>query len=324
MKLKEVAELLRAELVGDPELEVSGISSTSDPKEGTLVFCQTEREVEGAIGGNPAALVVSTNVDYPNYLKVEDVRFALAVYLERTYPERHPTGISESAVVEEGVKIGRDVYIAPFTFIGKDAVLEDGVKVYPFCYVGERSYIGEGSIIFSGVHIYPRTVVGRGVRIHSGAVIGADGFGYYIGKEGIKKLNHIGNVVIEDGVEVGANTTIDRALIDSTRIGKSTKIDNLVMVAHNCDIGEENVIVSQVGISGSVRTGRNVILAGQVGVADHVKIGDNVTVTAKSGVSRDLEPGKVYGANLPAVEWSRWKRVYAYLLKLPEIMKKLR
>ncbi len=324
MKLRELAELIRAELVGDPELEVEGISSTSDPKEGTVVFCQTDKEVERAIRGNPAALVVSTDVNYPNYLKVEDVRLALAIYLEKFHPEEHPAGVSEKAVLEEGVKLGKEVYVGPFSFIGRNAVLEDGVKIYPFCYVGEGSYIGEGSVLFSGVHIYPRTVIGKRVRIHSGAVIGADGFGYYIGKEGIKKLNHIGNVIIEDEVEVGANTTVDRALIDSTRIGRLTKIDNLVMIAHNCLIGEGNIIVSQVGVSGSVRTGRNVILAGQVGVADHITIGDNVTVTAKSGVSKDLEPGKVYGANLPAIEWSRWKRIYAYLLKLPEIMKKLR
>ncbi len=324
MKLREVAELLNAELVGDPEAEVRGISSTSNPKEGTLVFCQAEGDIERAVKGSPAALVVSKDVNYPNYLKVDDVRLSLAVYLEKLYPEKHPTGISEKAILEDGVKVGRDVYIGPFTFIGKNVVLEDGVKIYPFSYVGEGSYIGEGSILFSGVHIYPRTVIGKRVRIHSGAVIGADGFGYYIGKEGIKKLNHIGNVVVEDDVEIGASTTIDRALIDSTRIGKLTKIDNLVMIAHNCDIGEGNIIVSQVGVSGSVKTGRNVILAGQVGVADHINIGDNVTVTAKSGVSKDLEPGKVYGAGFPAIEWSKWKRIYAYVLKLPEIMKRLR
>jgi len=174
------------------------------------------------------------------------------------------------------------------------------------------------------VVIYPNTIVGKNVRIHSGAVIGADGFGYHIGKEGIRKLNHIGNVIIEDDVEIGANTTVDRALIDSTRVGKGTKVDNLVMIAHNCDIGERNLIVSQVGISGSVRTGKEVILAGQVGVADHITIGDRVTVTAKAGVTKDLKPGKVYGANLPAVEWARWKRIYALLLKLPDIFKRLR
>lgn len=324
MRLGELARLVGGALKGDPDLEIVGISSSQNPREKTVVFCQSERDVELAKKGNPSVLVVSSEVDFPNYVRVENVRYALALFLENYYPEEHPSGISDKAVVGKNVKIGKEVYVAPFAVIGDDVVLEDGVKVYPFSYVGQGSFVGEGSVIFSGVHIYPRTVIGKGVRIHSGAVIGADGFGYYVGKEGIKKLNHIGNVIVEDFVEIGANTTIDRALIDSTRVGRFTKVDNLVMIAHNCDIGEGNIIVSQVGISGSVKTGRNVILAGQVGVADHITIGDNVTVTAKSGVSKDLESGKVYGANLPAIEWSRWKRIYATLLKLPELIKKLR
>jgi len=324
MRLGEVAKLLGAHLRGDPSIEISGVSSPTNPKPATLVFCQDERDEVRAKRGNPAALVLQKDTDYPNYLRVKDVRYALALFLERMYPENHPEGISDRAVVEEGAKLGKSVYVGPFVYIGKNVVLEDGVKVYPFSYVGEDSYIGEGTVLFSGVCVYPRTVIGKGVRIHSGSVIGADGFGYHVGKEGIRKLTHIGNVIVEDGVEIGANTTIDRALIDSTRIGKMTKIGNLVVIAHNCDVGEANIIVSQVGLSGSVRTGKNVILAGQVGVADHVEIGDNVTVTAKSGVSRNLEAGKTYGSSLPAVEWGRWKRVYAALLRLPELLKKMR
>ncbi len=324
MKLGDIAREIGGMLVGDPGVEISGISSPQNPKEGTVIFCQSEKDLSEAIKGNPSALIVSKDVNFPNYIKVEDVRYSLAVFLEKFYPEKHPAGISDKAVIGKGVQIGEGVYVGPFSFIGDNVILERDVKVYPFSYVGENSVIGKGSVIFSGVHIYPKTVIGRGVRIHSGAVIGADGFGYYIGKKGIKKLNHIGNVVIEDFVEIGANTTVDRALIDTTRLGKLTKVDNLVMIAHNCDIGEGNVIVSQVGISGSVKTGRNVILAGQVGVADHITIGDNVTVTAKSGVSKDLQPNRVYGATIPAMEWIKWKRIHAILLKLPELIKKLK
>ena len=324
MKLRDIHGLIGGELHGDPELELRGISSPQRPGEGTVVFCQSEKDIESALEGKPSALVVSREVDFLNYIRVDNVRYALALFLDRFYPENHPEGVSPNSHIGKDVSLGRGVYVAPFVFIGDNVVLEDGVKVYPFTYIGNNTVVGEGSVLFSGVHIYPNTVIGRGVRVHSGAVLGADGFGYYIGKEGIRKLNHIGNVVVEDFVEIGANTTIDRAMIDSTRVGRFSKLDNLVMVAHNCDIGEGNIIVSQVGISGSVRTGRNVILAGQVGVADHVEIGDNVTVTAKSGVSKSLPSGKVYGANLPAIEWSKWRRVYASLLKLPEILKKLR
>ena len=324
MKVSELARIVGGKVVGDPEVEVEGISSPQNPKEGTAVFCQSEKDVRKAIRGKPAVLVVSKEVEYPSYILVEDVRFALALYLERVYPEVHPTGVSEKAHIGLNVEMGRNVYIGPFAFVGNNVRIGDNVKVYPFTFVGDNTVIGEGTVLFPGVVIYPNTIVGKNVRIHSGAVIGADGFGYHIGKEGIRKLNHIGNVIIEDDVEIGANTTVDRALIDSTRVGKGTKVDNLVMIAHNCDIGERNLIVSQVGISGSVRTGKEVILAGQVGVADHITIGDRVTVTAKAGVTKDLKPGKVYGANLPAVEWARWKRIYALLLKLPDIFKRLR
>lgn len=323
MKLSEIAELLQGELHGASEFEVFGISSVDYPKEGTLIFCQDSKHVE-RLKGLKVAVVVSEDVDFPDYIKVSNVRFALSRFLSYAYPEKHPHGISEKAHIEEGAYIGKDVYVGPFVYVGKGAVLEDGVKVYPFCYIGEAVKIGKNSVLFSGVHVYPGCMIGEGVRIHSGSVIGADGFGYYVGQEGIFKLNHIGKVVIQDHVEIGANTCIDRALIDETTIGKGTKIDNLVQIGHNCNIGEENIIVSQVGLSGSVKTGKGVILGGQVGVADHLQIGDRAIVSAKAGVSKNLEGGKVYGGAIPAMEWSKWKRLYAYILKLPELFKEKR
>ncbi len=323
MKLKQIAQLLEAELVGNPELEVYGISSVEKPKEGTLVFCEEGKNLE-LFKEKGVVLVVSEKIDFPDYLIVKNIRLSMARVLSLLYPEKHPAGISEKAHIEEGVKIGKDVYVGPFAYIGKGAVLEDGVKVYPFSYVGEGVRIGRNSVLFSGVHVYPNCVIGEGVRIHSGSVIGADGFGYYVGPEGIFKLNHIGRVVIEDFVEVGANTCIDRALLDETRIGKNTKVDNLVQVGHNCLVGEGNILVSQVGLSGSVKTGKHVILAGQVGVADHVVIGDGAVVSAKAGVSKSLEGGRVYGGAIPAMEWNKWKRLYAYLLRLPELFKEKR
>ncbi|ADC89211.1 UDP-3-O-(3-hydroxymyristoyl) glucosamine N- acyltransferase [Thermocrinis albus DSM 14484] len=322
MLASDVARVTGGKLVGNPLKELLGVSSVDKPRERTVIFCHSSKEAEKVKGLKEVLLVLSEEPPYAtDYVLVEDTKLALARFLQHFYPEKHPVGVSPQAVVEEGVSLGEDVYVGPFVYIGRGSVLERGVKVYPFSYIGEGCYIGEESVIFSGVHIYPKTVIGKRVRIHSGAVIGADGFGYHIGKEGITKLHHIGSVVIEDDVEIGANTTVDRALLDETRIGRSTKIDNLVMIGHNCSIGEENVIVAQVGISGSVVTGKRVILAGQVGVADHVRIGNNVTVTAQSGVSSSLEDGKVYGAALPAIEWSKWKRLYAYITKLPELFR---
>ncbi|MFN4320277.1 MAG: UDP-3-O-(3-hydroxymyristoyl)glucosamine N-acyltransferase [Aquificaceae bacterium] len=323
MKLKELAELIEGELCSNKDFEFVGLASPEKPKDKAVIFLQDLRALD-RIRGMDVALVVSEPVDFPNYIRVKDVRLALARFLNFLYPEKHPSGVSEKAHVEEDVYIGKEVYVGPFVYVGKGAVLEDGVKIYPFCYIGEGVRIGKNSVLFSGVHVYPGCRIGEGVRIHSGSVIGADGFGYYIGQEGIFKLNHIGKVVIEDFVEIGANSCIDRALIDETTIGKNTKIDNLVQIGHNCSIGEENILVSQVGLSGSVKTGRGVILAGQVGVADHVEIGDRAVVSAKAGVSKSLEGGKVYGGAIPAMEWSKWKRIYAYILKLPELFKEKR
>ena len=324
MKLGDIAKEVGGKLKGDPYLEVKGVSSPQNPARGTVVFCQKKGDFEIAREGFPSAVVVSAEVDYPNQILVDDVRLALAVFLERFYSEQHPSGVSPKSEIHPSARIGESVYVGPFVVVEEGVVLEREVKIYPFTFVGRNSYIGEGTILFPGVTVYPNTVIGRRVRIHSGAVIGADGFGYHNAEGKLKKLNHIGRVVIEDEVEIGANTTVDRALIDQTRIGAGTKVDNLVMIAHNCDIGVGNILVSQVGLSGSVRTGKGVILAGQVGVADHITIGDGVTVTAKSGVATDLEPGKVYGSSMPAIEWMRWKRIYALLLKLPEVFKRLR
>ncbi len=323
LTLKEVAEVIGGELKGSPLEKIKGISTPENPKSETIVFCQSKKDYEKA-KGKAKAYVVSENISEENFIKVKDVKLALAKFLAYYFPEKHPEGVSKNSVIGKNVEIGKNVYIGDFVVIGDNVKIGNNVKIYPFTFIGENTRIGENTVIFSGVHIYRNTIIGKNVRIHSGAVIGADGFGYYVGKEGIIKLNHIGSVVIEDNVEIGANTTIDRALIDQTKVGKNTKIDNLVMVGHNCKVGENNLLVSQVGLSGSVKTGKNVILAGQVGVADHVNIGDNVVVAAKSGVANDLEPNKTYGANLPAIEWSKWKRIYLYLLRLPELFKKLK
>ena len=314
MRLRELAELLGGEFYGQ-DGEVLGVSSPENPKEMTLIFLKDEKKLK-KLKGNYYFVSERKLEGVKGGIVVKDLKLSLAKALEILYPEEHPSGLSKNCVIKEGVSIGKDVYVGDFCYIGKGCILEDGVKVYPFTYIGDFCTIGEGTIIFPSVVLYPRTVVGKGVRIHSGVVLGADGFGYHITKEGIYKLRHVGNVVVEDFVEIGANTTVDRALIDSTTIGKETKIDNLVMISHNCKIGRRNLLVAQVGIAGSTKTGKDVILGGQVGVSDHLKIGDGVRVAAKSGVTKNLKPNKTYGALIPAMEWSKWKKLYARLLRL--------
>lgn len=320
MKASYIASLFGGAYEGE-DIQIYGISSYINQKPNTLVFLDSKKDI--AFEDN-IVYVSNEDISCKHFIKVNDVKYALAIALDLFYKQDKPIDISEKAVIEKDVTIGKNVYIGAFCYIAKGVHIEDGVCIYPFSYIGENTYIGANSILYSGVHIYKNTVIGKNVIIHSGAVIGADGFGYAISKDGIKKLNHIGNVIISDDVEIGANTTIDRAMIDSTVIGKSTKIDNLVMIGHNSKIGKECFLISQVGLSGSVEVGDNTILAGQVGVADHVKIGNNVKVAAKSGVAYDLESNKIYGANLPSIEWNKWKRVYIALLKLPDMLKKLK
>ena len=213
--------------------------------------------------------------------------------------------------------------IKDYVVIEDNVEIADGTIVYPFSFIGTNTKIGKDCIIYSNVSIYKNTTIGNNVIVHSGAVIAGDGFGYYQKNGKHKKIKHVGCVVIEDNVEIGANTTIDRAMVDETVVKEGTKIDNLVMLGHNVEIGENTILVSQVGIAGSSKVGKNCILAGQVGVADHITIGDNVIVTAKSGVGKDLPPDNIYGSSLHAIEWKKWKKIMFYIYKLPDIIKKL-
>ena len=259
-----------------------------------------------------------------NILEVDNPRLALALLLREIYPENHPRGISEKATISKGVEIGENAYIGDFVFIGSNTRIGNNVKIYPGCYIGDNVQIGDGTIIFPNAVIFPNTLIGRNVRIYPGAVVGKEGFGFVPYKGEHLRLPHIGITVIEDNAEIGANTCIDRSLLEETRIGEGSKIDNLVQVAHNDRLGRGVILVSQVGLSGSVEIGDYSVLAGQVGVADHVKIGERVTVVAKSGVTKNLKSGKIYGALLPAMEWDRWKKLYAVLTKLPKVYEKLK
>ncbi|MCS7084084.1 MAG: UDP-3-O-(3-hydroxymyristoyl)glucosamine N-acyltransferase [Aquificaceae bacterium] len=319
MKASDLATLLNGELIGG-EYEFFGISSISSPKERTVIFSQDIRDIENLLAFD-ALFVVNSKVDNLQHaILISDVRYALAIFLQRFFPKTHPEGVSDKAHIEDSVCLGKGVYVGEFAYIGKNSVLEDGVKIYPHCYIGERVKIGAGSILYSGVRVYSDCEIGKNVIIHSGAVIGADGFGFHIHKDEIYKLEHIGKVIIEDFVEIGANTCIDRALIDETRIKRGSKIDNLVQIAHNCQIGENNLIAGQTGIAGSVKTGNWVLIGGGTAIKEHVEIDSHTKLAARSNVSKSLKTG-VYGGNIPAMELSRWKRIYAYIQKLPEFIK---
>jgi len=324
VKLSQIAQKYGGKLIGE-DREITGLKSVKSAGEGDLTFLADKKLLPQLENSKASAVLVSEDygLNIPQVV-VKNPQTVFYSLLEEFYPFSHPTGVSPKASVSPDAEIGKEVYIGDFAVIEEGVKIGDGVKIYPGCYIGKNTVIGNGSVIYPNVVIYGNTEIGKNVIIHSGSVIAGDGFGYYKEEGKHKKIPHIGKVVIQDSVEIGANTTIDRAVVDETVIKAGTKIDNLVMVAHNCEIGENTILVSQVGIAGSSKIGKNVILAGQVGVADHITIGDNVVVTAKSGVGKDLEPNKVYGSGLQAIEWSKWKKVMFYLYKLPEIIKKLK
>ncbi|WP_457642708.1 UDP-3-O-(3-hydroxymyristoyl)glucosamine N-acyltransferase [Persephonella sp.] len=324
MKLSEIADRFDGRLVGK-DIEISGLGSITGAKEGELTFLSDAKKSDLLKESRASAVLVPEEVETDkSQIVVKNPQAVFYKLIELLYPEKHPAGISEKASVSETAEVGKDVYIGDYTVVEEGVKIGNNVKIYPLCHIGKNTVIGDNTVIYPRVVVYKDTIIGNNVIIHSGAVIASDGFGYYQENGKHQKIKHVGKVIIEDDVEIGANTTVDRAMVDKTVIKKGTKIDNLVMIAHNCQIGENTILVSQVGIAGSTKVGNNVILAGQVGVADHITIGDNVIVTAKSGVGKDLEPNKVYGSGLQAIEWSKWKKVMFYLYKLPEIMKKLK
>ena len=325
MKISKIAEILSGRVENlRLDKEIKGLKSVESANEDHITFLKDKRYLDKIKAG---AVIVGSYIpelDIPQII-VDKPEVAFYKLIDIFYiEEKKESKISSLAVIDENVEIGENCQINEYVVIKRNVKIGKNCVIYPFCYIGENTIIGDNCILYPNVVIYKDTVLGNNVIIHANCVIAGDGFGYYMEDGKHKKIRHVGKVIIEDEVEIGANTTIDRAMLDETVIRKGTKIDNLVMVGHNCKIGQNTILVSQVGIAGSSKIGNNVILAGQVGVADHITIGDNVIVTAKSGVGSDLPPNGIYGSSIHAIEWKKWKRVMALLPKLPEIIKKLK
>ena len=329
MKLSELATLVGGELVGDGTIEVTGVSPV-DPADrippGHVTLAESEQYFLKAHASNAAAIVVS--FDAPGstkpLIRVKKTTLALAKMLAVFHPaDMPPAGIHPTAVVGADVRLGAGVHIGPNAVVNDGASIGDRSIIDAGAVVGRRVAIGVDCLIHSNATLYRDITLGDRVIVHSGAVIGSDGFGY--AQDGITrvKIPQVGTVVIEDDVEVGANTTIDRSTLGATVIRRGTKIDNLVQIAHNVVIGEHTVVCGLVGISGSVTIGDNVTLAGQVGLADHVNIGSNATIGAQSGVTKDLEGGHYYLGS-PAVPIGQASRQYAVIANLPELSKRIR
>jgi len=322
----EIARQLGGEVRGDGAIVLNGFAPADRAQAGNLTFAENETFFQRADASAAAAILVAGDFvsQSKTLIHVANARIAFAKVLGIFYPEPvFAAGVHPTAVVATSARIDATAHIGPHCVIGAEARIGARAVLQGGDHVGAQSQIGEDCNIFPNVTLYPRTQLGQRVRIHSGTVIGSDGFGYVIDAGVHRKVPQIGNVVIGDDVEIGANVTVDRGALGPTTIGKGTKIDNLVQIAHNVSIGEHSLLVSQVGIAGSTKLGNYVVLGGQVGVAGHLRIGNQVTIAAQSGVMHNIEDGeRILGS--PAVPDRQAKRQYIAIQQLPDLIRRVR
>jgi UDP-3-O-[3-hydroxymyristoyl] glucosamine N-acyltransferase len=324
--LEEITTLVQGELRGDGSIKINGIAGIEEAQSGELTFLANPKYLSCLEKTKASAVIVGTNIEK---LKIPIIRhnnpyYAFCKTLELFNPKKNfPEEIHKTSILGKDVKIGKGVHIGPFVVVGDRAKIGDRVVILAGSFVGEESVIGEESFIYPRVTIREGCEIGKRVILHSGVVIGSDGFGYAKESEVYHKIPQIGKVVLEDDVEIGANTTIDRATLGETRIAKGTKIDNLVQIAHNVTIGENSILAAQVGIAGSTKIGKNVTIAGQAGFVGHIKIGDNVIVGAQSGISKSI-PSNTTLFGYPAREIGKAKKIEACITLLPFYVNKIR
>lgn len=324
--LRGLAEALGAALEGDPDVVVSGVAPLESAGPEHIAVLSDRRYLAAARASRAGALLVGEDAPplTTPVLRARSPRLALIDLLKLFHPAPAPAaGVHPTALVAAGAAVDPSASVGAFVVVEAGARVRAGARLFPFVYVGPGAEIGEESTLYPRVVVLDRVRVGRRVIVHPGVVLGADGFGYAFDGRVHRKIPQVGGVVVEDDVEIGANTTIDRSTVGDTMIARGTKIDNLVQVAHNVRVGEDSVIAAQCGIAGSSRLGRRTVLGGQVGVADHVSIADEVVLAAQSGVIADIpEPGRYLG--YPARPLMEARRVWALSLKLPQLARRLR
>ena len=323
--LRQIAEALGGEVCGDPDVVVTNVATSEDAGPGDISVAFDSAAFAKIAGNRASAVVVLTGMPPTDRdtIRVAEPRHSLIALLNLFHSSPDPQATVDShAFVSAGAKLGKDVSIGAGAFVADDVVLGDSVRIHPNVFIGEACEVGESTEIFPNVTVYPHTRIGERVRIHAGAVIGSDGFGYMKDESGVQeKIPQIGSVEIGNDVEIGANCTVDRATIGTTRIMAGTKLDNLIQVGHNSSIGRNSCIVAQVGIAGSVSIGDSCTIAGQAGISDHVKIADGTVVGAQSGVLKDLTPGKWVGT--PVMPAEQALRAGYLLTKLPDLRRRL-
>jgi len=326
MSLKKIAELVGGELSGDGNIVIERVGSLIEGQKGEITFLASSRYRNQVSRTNASAIIVGEEVELPEIpsIRTKNPYLAFAQVMKVLVPPRKlPTGIDKTSILGKEAKLGKDVAIGAYVVIGNGVVIGDRTVIFPGTYIGEKVVIGKDVLIYPNVTVREEVIIGDDVIIHPGAVIGSDGFGYATEKGKHHKIPQVGTVEIENGVEIGANVTIDRATLGKTLIGEGTKIDNLVQIGHNVKIGKNCLVVSQVGISGSVVIGNDVILAGQAGLVDHITVGDNAIVGAQAGVTKSV-PANTTVSGYPAREHRTAQKINAQLIRLPKLYQEIK
>ena len=325
----QIAGILEGEVDGNPEVEVSKLSKIEEGVNESLSFLANPKYTQYIYTTKASAVIV--NADFKpeqaietTLIRVEDAYKSFSKLLEYyNQVKMNKKGIEQPVFISETASYGSDIYIGAFAYLGENVKIGDNVKIYPNVYVGDNVSIGNGVTLFSGAKIYSDTVIGNNCVIHSSAILGADGFGFAPNEKGeFIKVPQTGNVIIEDNVDVGAATSIDRATLGSTIIRKGVKLDNQIQIAHNVEIGKNTVIAAQTGIAGSTKIGESCMIGGQVGIVGHITIGNNVRIQAQSGIGRNIKDNEAIQGS-PALPYSDYNKSYVHFKNLPKIVNRL-
>ncbi len=326
---REIADLLQGVCEGNPDVRVSQLAKIEEAKKGTMTFLANPAYTSHIYSTEASIILVRDDFQPEKdirgtLIRVKDPYGALAHLLEiykKNTPEK--TGLSELAFVSPKAEISKSAYIGEFAYVGDGAVIGKNVRVFPHTYIGDNVHIGDNTTLYSGVRVYDNSRIGTHCTIHSNVVIGADGFGFAPQTDNhYKKVAQIGNVIVEDHVEIGAGTSIDRATLGSTIIRRGVKLDNLIQIGHNVVIGENTVMAAQCGVAGSSKIGKNCMIGGQVGISGHLIIGNDVKIAAQTGISSSIKDGQIVMGS-PAMEASRYKKSFVYFRNFEKLVKRI-
>jgi UDP-3-O-[3-hydroxymyristoyl] glucosamine N-acyltransferase len=325
----QIAGILDGDIVGNPDVEVFKLAKIEEGIKGSLTFLANPKYKSFIYSTKASITIVNRDFVAENgitstLIKVDDAYKSFSKLLEYyNQVKMNKTGIEKPTFISDSAVYGDNIYLGAFSYLGENVVIGKNVKIYPNCYIGDNVSIGNNVVIFAGAKIYSETVIGNNCVINSGAIIGADGFGFVPNEKGeYNKVPQTGNVILEDFVDVGAATTIDRATLGSTIIRKGVKLDNQIQIAHNVEIDENTVIAAQTGIAGSTKIGKNCQIGGQVGIVGHITIGNNVKIQAQSGIGRNVKDNEVLQGT-PALAYADFNKSYVYFKNLPKIVKNI-